>query len=92
MPPYQFLRAFSILKKIRKFSVGNFRLGRARSIRHRAHSFTGPSFSLHQATRCLGKLLSYFLEHVFRCFPAKQILIIGICGYEKSDICILSSF
>ena len=36
-------RAFSIYKKFRKISVGNFRLGRARSICPKCHSFTGPS-------------------------------------------------
>ena len=35
----------------------------------------------------------YFLERVFvRRFPVKQMLIIGICGYEKSDICMFPSF
>ena len=31
-------RAFSIYKKIRKFSIENFRLGKARSICHKPHS------------------------------------------------------
>ena len=39
-------RAFSIYKKFRKISIGNFRLGKARSICHKSHSFTGPSLSL----------------------------------------------
>ena len=30
--------AFSIYKKIRKFSIGNFRLGKARSICYKSHS------------------------------------------------------
>ena len=43
--------------------------------------------------RCLGKLFCYFLERVFvRRFPVKQMLIIGMCGYEKSDICMFPSF
>ena len=41
--------AFSIYKKNRKISIGNFHLGRVRSICHKSHSFTGPSMSL----RCL---------------------------------------
>ena len=32
------LWVFSIYKKIRKFSIGNFRLGKARSICHKSHS------------------------------------------------------
>ena len=32
------LRAFSIDKEIRKFSIGNFRLGKERSICHKSHS------------------------------------------------------
>ena len=32
------LGAFSIYKKIRKFSIGNFRLGKARSICQKSHS------------------------------------------------------
>ena len=35
----------------------------------------------------------HFLERVFvRRFPVKQMLIIGMCGYEKSDICMFPSF
>ena len=49
--------------------------------------------SLHQKTRCLGKLLCYFLERVFvRRFPVKQMVIIGMYGYEKSGICMFPSF
>ena len=41
----------------------------------------------------LSKLFYYFLEQVFlRPFSTKQIRIIGTCGYEKTDICILPSF
>ena len=36
--PIRNVGAFSIYKKIRKFSIGNFRLGKARSICHKAHS------------------------------------------------------
>ena len=62
--------AFSIYKKFRKISIGNFRLGRERSICHKSHSFTSPSPSLHQKPRCLGKLFCSFLERVFVCrFP-----------------------
>ena len=46
-------RAFPFTKKTRKISIGNFHLGRVRSICHMSHSFTGPSLSLHQMTRCL---------------------------------------
>ena len=88
--------AFPIYKKFRKISIGNsgnFRLERERSICHKYHSFTSPSPSLHQKTRCLGKLFCYFLERVFvRRFPVEQMLIIGMCGYEKSDICMFPSF
>ena len=88
--------AFSIYKKFRKISIGNsgnFRLGRERSICHKSHSFTSPSPSLHQKTGCLGKLFCYFLERVFvRRFPVKQMLIFGMCGYEKSDFCMFPSF
>ena len=85
--------AFSIYKQFRKISIGNsgnFRLGKE----HKFHSFTSPSPSLHQKkNRCLGKLFCYFLERVFvRRFPVKQMLIIGMCGYEKSDICMFPSF
>ena len=87
---------FSIYKKFRKISIGNsgnFRLGKERSICHKSHSFTSPSPSLHQKTRCVGKLFCYFRERVFfRRFPVKQMLIIGMCGYEKSDICMFPSF
>ena len=38
--------AFSIYKKNRKISIGNFHLGRVRSICHKSHSFTGSSMSL----------------------------------------------
>ena len=63
------------------------------SICHKSHSFTSPSPSLHQKTRCLGKLFCYFLERVFvRRFPVKQMLIIGMYGCEKSDICMFPSF
>ena len=90
------LGAFSIYKRFRKISIGNsgnFRLGRERSICHKSHSFTSPSPLLHQNTRCLGKLFCYFLEGVFvRRFPVKQILIIGMCGYKKSDICMFPLF
>ena len=47
------LGRFPFTKKIRKISTGNFRLGRERSICHKSHSFTGPSPSLQQTTRCL---------------------------------------
>ena len=84
------------LQKFRKISIGNsgnFRLGKERSICHKSHSFTSPSPSLHQKTRCVGKLFCYFLERVFvRRFPVKQMLIIGMCGYEKSGICMFPSF
>ena len=44
-------------------------------------------------TRCLGKLFCYFLELVFvPRFPVKLVLIIGMCGYEKSGICMFPSF
>ena len=90
------LWVFSIYKKFRKISIGNsgnFRLGKERSICHKSHSFTSPSPSLHQKTRCVGKLFCYFRERVFfRRFPVKQMLIIGMCGYEKSDICMFPSF
>ena len=88
--------AFSIYKKFRKISSGNsgnFRLGKGRSICHKSHSFTSPSPSLHQKTRCLGKLFCYFLERVFvHRFPVKQMVIIGMYGYEKSGICMFLSF
>ena len=29
---------------------------------------------------------------LFRRFPVKQMVIIGMCGYEKSDICMFPSF
>ena len=84
---------FSIYKTISIGNSGNFRLGRERSICHKSHSFTSPSPSLHQKTRCLGKLFCYFLERVFvRRFPVKQMVIIVMCGYEKSDICMFPSF
>ena len=54
--------AFSIYKTFRKISIGNFRLGRERSICHKSHSFPGPSPSLHQNTRCLGKMFCYFFR------------------------------
>ena len=38
---------FSIYKKFRK-KFGNYRLGRARSICHKSHLFTGPSLSPRQ--------------------------------------------
>ena len=60
-------------------------MGRERSICHKSHSFTSPSPSLHQKTRCLGKLFCYFLERVFvRRFPVKQVVIIDMCGYHSS--------
>ena len=40
------------LQKTRKISIGNFHLGRVRSICHMSHSFTGPSLSLHQLVNC----------------------------------------
>ena len=86
-------RAFSIYKKFRKIYIRNFRLGRERSICHKSHSFAGPSPSLHQNTRCLGKMFCYFFERVFvRRFAVKQMLIIGMCCYQKSDICMFPSF
>ena len=40
---------------------------------------------LRRFTKTLGKLLCYFLERVFvRRFPVKQMVIIGMYGYEKS--------
>ena len=90
------LKAFSIYKKFRKISSGNsknFRSGRERSICQKTHSFTSPSPSLHQKTRCLRKLFCYFLQCVFvRCFPVKQMVVIGMYGYEKSGICMFPSF
>ena len=62
-------------------------------IYHKSHSLTSPTPSLHQKTRCLGKVFCYFLERVFvRRFPVKQMLIISMCGYKKSDICMFPSF
>ena len=44
-------------------------------------------------TDALVKLFCYFLERVFvRRFPVKQMVIIGMCGYEKSGICMFPSF
>ena len=67
---------FSILKKFRKISLGNsgnFRLGRERSICHKSHSFTSPSPSLHQKTRCLGKL--FLNASLFVAFPLNKWLL-----------------
>ena len=80
---------FPIYKKFRKISrgnSGNFRLGRERSICHKSHSFPSPSPSLHQKTRCLGKLFYYFLERVFvRRFPVKQIKwLLSACVVMRS--------
>ena len=87
------IRAFSICKKFRKMSFRNFRLGRENSICHKSNSFAGPSPSLHQNTRCLAKMFCYVFERVFvPRFPVKQMLIIGMCCYEKSDICMFPSF
>ena len=81
------------LQKFRKMSIGNFRLERERSICHKSRSFAGSSPSLHQNTRCLGKMFCYVFERVFfRRFPFKQMLIIGMCCYEKSGICMFPSF
>ena len=81
------------LQKNSKISIRNFRLGRERSICHKSHSFAGPSPSLHQNTRCLGKMFCYFFERVFvPRFAVKQMLIIGMCCYQKSDICMFPSF
>ena len=85
------LGCFPFTKKFRKISMGNsgsFRLGRERSICHKSHSSTSPSPSLHQKTRCLGKLFCYFLDRTRLCSSLSRI---GICGYKKSDICMFPS-
>ena len=74
--------AFSIYKRNRKISIGNFHLG----IEECVPFVTSPIRS--QAPLCrldaFSKLFYYFLEQVFlRPFSAKQILIIGICGYGR---------
>ena len=49
-------------------------------------------FSSDHMTRYLGELFGYFLEHIFLCpFPAKRVLVICVCCYEKSYICIFPS-
>ena len=41
----------------------------------------------------LVKCSAIFFERVFVCcFPVKQMLIIGMCCYEKSGICMFPSF
>ena len=71
--------AFSIYKKFQKISIGNsgnFRLGRERSICHKSHSFTSPSPSLQQKTRCLGKLFCLFSNaSLFVAFPSNKCLL-----------------
>ena len=43
--------------------------------------------------QCLGKMFCFIFELVFVCrFPVKQMLIIGMCCYGKSDICMFPSF
>ena len=85
----RFSWAFSIYKKNGKFLLGI-------PIWEEWVPFvTSPIRS--QAPLCrldaFSKLFYYFLEQVFLSpFSAKQILIIGICGYEKTDICIVPSF
>ena len=71
----QTLWAFSAYKKFRKISIGNFRLGRERSICHNSHSFAGPSPSLHQNTTCLGKMFCYFFASLFVAFPSNKCLL-----------------
>ena len=80
------------LQKIRKVSMGNFPLGRARTICHKSHSFTGPSLSLSQTIQMAIVSCSVFtLTRLSSSIPVKQMLIIGIYCHEKSDICILPS-
>ena len=67
-------------------------LGRARTICHKSHSFTGPSLSLYETIQMAIVSCSVFTRtRLSSWIPVQQMLIIGIYCHEKSDICILPS-
>ena len=68
--------AFSICRKFRKISIGNFRLARERSICHKSHLFTGPSPFLHQKPVALVNCSAIFSNaSLFVAFPSNKCFL-----------------